>query len=866
MPRAKTAVPHAPAQLVDRPALREALDVRGSGGPSRPVLLVSAPAGYGKTATVASWVRARPHVDTAWVSLDAADRDEVTFWTSVVAALATCPSVPATSPLREPVAETADPAAVRARVVDALDELTVPLRLVLDDVHEVLGSPTLDGLRALVRHPLRRLALVLCSRVDPPLGLDRLRLAERLNEIRAADLRFSPAETAALLDLERIELAPDRIATLVERTEGWPAALRLAALSLRSAPDPDAFVAEFAGDDRSVADYLVDEVLARLSGREYRVLVATSVRRVVAVEEAVALTGDPGAADVLADLAAGSGMLTPLDRHGEHFHIHELLRSHILTRLRRRDPEHLAALHHRAAAWCEDHDDPAGALRHSVDAGDEQATAALLRRRAADLLARGELAALTGALDRRPAAGDDPPLALLRAVVALETGRLDAADEILAHTDARGGDAVLRDIADARRAAAHGRPGDGAAAAHRVDPDAIAGPALRGLAHATRGTAFATVDPGRARREAARALEIAGRHGLPHLALQAESALGIAGATEGDTLAMVRSASAVVERATRHGWPDSPWTIAALAILGTAELHRGRPARAREHAIRALHGDPARFPSLHALVTTVLGAAEFDLGDALGGWRRIRHTRMTGDPGALDDHQVADAALHEQEAAFALGRAAEAHEAVRAVAHRLAGTPDLAFLEARAAWVTARDPGARRLLAPALDGERAPLVLTVLVEAPLLDAEIALARGERATARRRVRAALERADRCGVVRPLYHLTPAVRLFLAEHAGSFGRADALVGDMLALPAGTAHPEPAVLTDREHAVLEMLPTQRSTSEIADDLAVSVNTVKTHIRAIYAKLQVDNRRHAVTQARRRGLLDASDVTQGG
>lgn len=852
MPRAKTAVPHAPAQLVDRPALRGVLDMRAAAAEQGSVVLVSAPAGYGKTATVSGWVRARCDVATAWVTLDTADRDESTFWASVLASLQACPGV------RPPVtgaAGTVGPEALRATVVEALDDLPAPARLVLDDVHEILGHPAVEGLRALVRHPLRRLVLVLCTRVDPPLGLDRLRLAGRLGELRAADLRLGHAEAAALLDLERIDLPPDRIATLLERTEGWPAALRLAALSLRTAPDPAAFVRDFAGDDRSVADYLVDEVLTRLSAREYRVLVATSVRRVVAVDAAVMLTGDPGAADVLTELATGGGMLTPIDRHGRQFHTHELLRSHILTRLRRRDPEHLADLHRRAAAWCEEEGDPVGALEHSVAAGDRTATAALLRRRAADLLARGEFDALSGTLGRWPT---ERRLDLLRGLVDLETGRLDDADRALRTAEA-GDDVTLRRLADARRAAAHGRPGDGLAVARRVDPESIPAPALRGLAHATRGTSLATTDPARARREAERALEIADRHGLPYLALQAESTLGIARAAEGDPVATVRSASAVVERAARHGWVDSPWAIAALAILGTADLRRARPERAREHAARALRADAARFPSLHLLVSTVLGAAEHDLGDTLDGWRRIQHARMSGDLSALDDHQLALTALHEQEAALALGHAAEAHEAVRAVSDRLAGSPDLAFLEARGAWVAARDPGARRLLHPALDDARAPAVLPVLVEAPLLDAEIALARGERATARRRVHAALVHADRLGVARPLHHLAPPVRLLLAEHAGSFGRVDALVRDALALPAVAAAPGPTALTGRERAVLEMLPTQRTAVEIAGDLAVSVNTVKTHVRAIYAKLQVDSRRHAVTEARRRGLLDA-------
>ena len=184
--------------------------------------------------------------------------------------------------------------------------------------------------------------------------------------MRVDRLAFTIADTAQLFEQASIDLTPEQIGSLVERTEGWVAALRLVARSLQSSPDPAAVVQDFAGDDRSVADYVVDEVLSKLDDRERRLVEAASACSPISVELAAVLTGDPEAAEVLEHVEASTSMVTAIDRRREQFHTHELLRSHVVARLRRTRWQDLRDLYQRAAAWYEAQDDPDAALHHSA--------------------------------------------------------------------------------------------------------------------------------------------------------------------------------------------------------------------------------------------------------------------------------------------------------------------------------------------------------------------------------------------------------------------------------------------------------------------------------------------------------------------
>ena len=253
VPRVKITVPQLPPEFVVRSELCADLDA----GAAADVALVCAPAGYGKTLLLADWSRTSTAVDTAWVGVDRDDNDPMRLWSSVVAAIAGCPSVPRNSRLHDRVglAAHALPEFI-AELADTLQALPQPIRLILDDVHELVDPQVLHGVQTFIRLKPATVQLVLASRLDPPLSLPRLRLAGRLWELRAEQMSFTPQQTAALLENSGLRLSPPQVELLHRRTGGWAAGLRLAALGLRESASREAFLAQFSGDDRSVADYL----------------------------------------------------------------------------------------------------------------------------------------------------------------------------------------------------------------------------------------------------------------------------------------------------------------------------------------------------------------------------------------------------------------------------------------------------------------------------------------------------------------------------------------------------------------------------------------------------------------------------------
>ncbi|WP_018332161.1 LuxR C-terminal-related transcriptional regulator [Actinomycetospora chiangmaiensis] len=854
---------------MDRDEVRALLDESASTGVSRSVgrvVLVSAPTGYGKTVAVADWVLASPEAAT-WVTLDESDRDETAWWDSVLSALSSHPGMPADSPLRRlrrPPAGGGPWAreTLVAEVLDALDAVPVPLRLVLDDVHEIVGHPAQHALRTLVRRPARGLTLVLCSRSDPPVGVDRLRLEGRLGEVRAADLAFSAEAVARLFMLASVPLTPEQATTLVERTEGWVAALRLLALSLARTSDRATVVSDFAGDDRAVAEYLMDEVLSTLDLRERRVVEVTCACSPLPVELARELCDDDAVTEVLERLEATTAMVRAGDRRGEEYQAHELLRTHVLARLRRRDPDRLRALYRRASVWFEARDDAPAAVRFAALAGDVAGTEGLLRTRAVELLGVGDFSSLRGPEDLLWARGADTRARIVLGLAALEKGKVDHAATLLetsasAQLDEEAGTALLREIAATRLALARGHHRAATVAAAGLAPETVDEPPLRTLAVVTRGYAVATADPGRARADAEEALSVARARDWPYLIAQARTALAFS-LVYGDQLdTAVEHAHAVLDLTARHAWKDTPWTPGALVVLAAADLLGGRHEQALAAVIRA-EGVTAVHHAEYRNASAVLrGAAEYDGGQYVEGWQLLRAARVQALAEGLDDRHVAFAALLEMDAALGLGRGREAAELARAVGDRLAGTGDGAVIEARQRWTSSRAPAARRLLAPALDGDHPFVTALAGTEARVLDAEMALASGQQPLVRHRVREALRDANDHGRLRPLLRASTDLHDYLEKRRGSFGPHDRTVAHVLARSGGTTTTLPSALTEREHEVLELLPTLQSIEEIADDLTVSVNTVKTHVRSIYQKLGAGSRRDAVARAHRAGVL---------
>jgi LuxR family maltose regulon positive regulatory protein len=358
-------------RFVSRPVLFERLSAAAPGT----VTLVCAPAGSGKSILLRSWAADRDE-PVAWVTVDREERDAQRFWLRVIEALADAAG--------DEVIERVSPAprfagaVVVERLLTQLGRLEEPLELVIDDLHELDCEDALAWLEMLLTRLPAQMRVLLATREEPRLGLHRLRLAGELTELRGPDLRFSLEETRALLRASGITLSDAGLAALHERTEGWPAGVRLAAISLSANPDPERFVSEFSGSERSVAGYLLTEVLERQPPDVRHLLLRTSILERVSGPLADALTGGAGAEAILQRLEDQNAFVTALDAARSWFRYHHLFADLLRLELRHLSPETIPSLHRAAAAWHEEEGDVVEAVRHHQAAGDWAPAARLL--------------------------------------------------------------------------------------------------------------------------------------------------------------------------------------------------------------------------------------------------------------------------------------------------------------------------------------------------------------------------------------------------------------------------------------------------------------------------------------------------------
>jgi LuxR family maltose regulon positive regulatory protein len=329
------------------------------------VALVATPAGSGKTVLLRSWIGKAGLADrAAWVSAGQDARDPQQFWVCVADGLrGTAPASALVRPLT--AAPDLDGWALVERLLDDLGTLRERVWLIVDDLHELDCGTTLAQLELLVRRAPPQLRIVLAARHELRLGLHQLRLEGELTELCAADLRFTPAEARALLDAAGAQLADPALASLVERTEGWAAGLRLAALSLAGHRDPERFAAEFCGSERTVAEYLLAEVLDRQSEQVRRLLLRTSVLERVNGELADLLTGDCGGERILQELETANAFVVSMDAARSWFRCHRLFADLLQLELRRTAPAEVTGLHQLAAQWFADHGFTLDAARHA---------------------------------------------------------------------------------------------------------------------------------------------------------------------------------------------------------------------------------------------------------------------------------------------------------------------------------------------------------------------------------------------------------------------------------------------------------------------------------------------------------------------
>jgi LuxR family maltose regulon positive regulatory protein len=872
----RTAVPQLSALYLPRPRLSSFLDDIADGE----VVLVSAPAGYGKTLLLADWVTRHPRV--AWLTLDRDDNADRRFWAGVLAALTTVADIPPSNPvhtLELPDAPSSNPDFL-ATLIDGLAAAPGPLLMVLDDVHELTHRHPLTGLANLIENRPPGLRMVLASRSDPPLRLGRLRLAGELRELRAPELAFTPDEAANVLARAEVRLSTQQRSVLHGETAGWPAALRLASLTLREAADPDAFLSDLTGNGQAISDYLVGEILSRLPGEVTEVLLAVSVCDAVSAPLAIALTERADAGDVLADLEQRTSLVASYGAGKRWFRIHPLLRAQLFADLRRRRPDLIAVLHRRTLDWYAAVRRPLDALRHATLAEDPALIRDVLRRHGAVLATSGqhaEVSEVLGVVDTAGLLRGDVELMLVGVLAHMELGRADAADELLTRVAARWPAepeaplTALRTLATARRSW-YGPPATGSA-----QPDVTPISAEKGELEVAgmlqrANVAMAAGGWAEADEIARAAVEQATREGHHYLAARALTIRGIVSGLRGEISSMLEHAVRADRTAPAQSWKGTGSETFCLAMCVYGAFLQGRPAEAlrtadalQDIADQASTGSLGEIDPLLPILDVLRAAARFDLGEHQAGLDGMRAARAHVVNGLwLNRPAVALLALVEHDATLRLGLDAGARTVQEWMQERAAdnGYGDLTYIRAEAAAARIGSDAtaverARELLAPLLDGSSTPVMGWLPSAAWTLECVVALRSGNRPRARDALRRALAVAERYGVLRPLVNAPAELIDLLSRELGNLGGTDELAGQVLAArraleqhrPDGSGAP---TLTARETAVLDLLPGPLSLDEIADRLAVTTNTVKTHLTAIYAKLGVRSRREAVARGR--------------
>jgi LuxR family maltose regulon positive regulatory protein len=851
--------------LLDRDDLLQVLDR----AVSRRVTIVSAPPGSGKTSLLRAWAaRAINLRHVTFVSVDRDQQDAQRFWCAVLDALA-----PETQ--RAPL----DAAQLVELVVAEITEQVDPV-VMIDDLHELRSAEALRQLEHVLAILPSSARVVLSSRRDPPIRLHRLRLADEIAEIRAADLQFTERETRELLATSDVTLSDVGAFALHQRTEGWAAGLRLAVISLNGHADPERFVAEFSGTDRAIVEYLIAEMLEHQPSEVQRMLLRTSLVERLNGELADLLTGHAGSEQMLLELEDANAFVVSLDAERTWFRYHQLLADFLRLELRRTSADEVPGLHRRAARWFADRGEVVEAVRQTLAAGDWPDAARLVADHSFRWVLDGQAGTIREVLQAFPegASVDHPDLALAHAAAELNQGRLEEAGAQLALAESHVQSApparrrrLSVAIASLRLAIAR-RSGQFSQVVEQVNlldasiadepskPLAM-GSELRGVALLNLG--IVETWSGRladAQRHLSEGAALAQTIGRPYLEVACRAHQGFPSKVVSVATARERGRQAVA-LAERYGLDDRPILAPALGSVGgmaiwMGEFDEGERWLHRAWTVASTYVDPAAAVLLHvatgmlhagrghnrSALEAFTAAAQAQsllsgvhaLAPRITGWLASMHARL----GMLDEARATLAGFSAD--AERIGVLSNA----RAVISLEAGDP-------AAAVDVLRDIRSSAIVSPFTH-----------VEAHLLAGTGYLRLGDRDAAVAAAEEALSVAEPDRLIFP-FALTDAAELLdtLPGHRTAHG---ALLADILDVLRGGPAPSP----DRDHCdelspselrVLRYLPTNLTRPDIARELYVSINTVNTHIRNIYSKLGARDRSSAVVRARELRLLSA-------
>jgi LuxR family maltose regulon positive regulatory protein len=859
-------------RLIDRGDLVAALDRAAA----RKVTIISAPAGSGKTSLLRAWAGGTGQSRRlAVLQVQRGQHDDQQFWLALLDAVR---HASPTTGRAEPPAGTPDfnaPAMV-GRVLSELADARGDITLVIDDLHELNSPEALAQLTRLLTGLPPQVRAILTTRHDLRLGLHQLRLAGELVEIRAADLRFSERETRELLDASGITLSGAGAALLYQRTEGWAAGLRLAAISLADHPDPERFVTEFSGSDRTVAEYLLAEMLDRQPPDVQDLLLRTSLLDRVNGELVDVLTGRPGSERILLDLEDANAFVESLDPERTWFRYHHLFADFLRLELRRRLPEEVPALHRRAAEWFVRQGQVPEAVRHTQAAGDWADAARLLADQSFSLTLDGQAQTMQELLRAFPPGADHPELALVRAMGDLAQGRLDEAAAHLAVAEAHAGTAppgrrrrLGVAVASLQLSLAR-RRGDLAGVIEQArflaspvsgpsDEDIALGSDLRAVALLNLGTAEAWTlgrpDAPDAERHLREGADLARQIGRPYLEVGCLAQLGFASLVLHSFAMTQRRCREAIALAERHGWGAEPVIAPALIMLAATLVWTGEFDEAErwlQRTRQALQTDTG--PDITLLLHQTAGILHAGRGRHPEALEELSAAEYLGSQLA-DSQALASRATRWLLATQArLGMTGEARALLAALDDERASSGEIRNALAVICLAEGNPAAALAAVAVVLDGTAPVTGYVTVMEAHLLAGLAHRQLGDQRAANLAAERALALAEADRLILP-FAMTGSAGLLEALRRHQTAHA-ALLADILDVLHGASPgakersslPPAEELSPGELRVLRYLPTNLSRPEIAGELSVSPNTVSAHIRSIYAKLQVRDRSSAV------------------
>ena len=849
--------------------------------------IISAPAGSGKTSLLRAWAdRAGQRHRLAVMQVQRDQHDAQQFWLAVLDAIR---HASATAGRAESPAATPDfnaPAMVD-RVLSELAGARGGITLVIDDLHELNSPEALAQLTRLLTNLPRNAHAMLTTRHDLGLRLHQLRLAGELAEIRAADLRFTERETRMMLDASGIALPEAGTALLHRRTEGWAAGLRLAAISLAGHPDPERFVAEFSGSDRTVAEYLIAEMLERQPPDVQDLLLRTSLLDRVNGELADLLTGRPGSERILLELADTNAFVESLDPERTWFRYHHLFADLLRLELRRTLPEEVPTLHRRAAGWFTLQGQVVNAIRHTQAAGDWPQAARLLADHSFSLTLDGQTQTMQALVRAFPPGEDHPELALVRAGGELVQGRLDeaAAHLAVAETYAETAPPDRRRrlgvaVASLQLSLAR-RRGDLAGVIEQArflaspvtgqsDEDIALGSDLRAVALMNLGTAEAWTlgrpDAPDAERHLREGADLAREIGRPYLEVGCLAQLGFASLVLHSFATTQRRCREAIALAEGYGWGAEPVIAPALIMLAgtlvwTGEFDEGE--RWLQRTRQALQTDTG--PDIRLLLHQTAGILHAGRGRHHEALQELSAAEYLGSQ-LQGSQALASRVTRWLPATQArLGMTGEARALLAALDDERASSGEIRNARAVICLAEGNPAAALAAVADVLDGTAPVQGSVTLMEAHLLAGLAHRELGDQRAANQAAERALALAESDRLILP-FAMTGSAGLLeaLPRHETAHAALltdilDVLHGSPPAAQEQSSLPPMEELSQGELRVLRYLPTNLSRPEIAGELSVSPSTVSTHVRSIYAKLQVRDRSSAVQRARELRLLAA-------